>query len=67
MKTFLAIFILLTTLFLSVNGKKATNEQKKNLKMFNKLAKKAAKYESSLTGLMTRLEAANKTASVSTR
>ena len=63
----LVVLLLLVSLFSSSLGKKPSKQQKKNLKKFNKLAKKAEDYEKSLTALMTRLDAANKTASVSTR
>merc|ERR1711973_389521 len=63
----LVVLLLLVSLFSSSLGKKPSKQQKKNLKKFNKLAKKAEDYEKSLNALMTRLDAANKTASVSTR
>ena len=68
MKSFsLVALLLILSIFHSSLGKKPTKQQKKNLKTFSKLAKAAEAYESSLNALLTRLDAANKTASVSTR
>ena len=67
----LVLFLLLSTLFLSSQGKKLSKKDKKTLKLFKTLTKKAQSMQTTLIGLLTRLEAANQTAngqmSVSTR
>ena len=67
----LVIFLLLSTLFLPSLEKKLSKKEKKTLKLFNSLTKKAQKMQTTLVGLITRLEVANATAhgqaSVSTR
>merc|ERR1719420_2754253 len=67
---FLVIFLLLSSLLPS-EGHKLSKKEKKTLKLFKSLTKKAQSMQSSLTDLISRLETANQTAngqrSVSTR
>ena len=67
----MVIFLLLSTLFLPSLEKKLSKKEKKTLKLFKSLTKKAKAMQTSLVGLVSRLEAANQTAngqrSVSTR
>ena len=59
----LLLFLLLSTLFLSsLEAKKLNKKQKKTLKLFKSLGKKAQSLQTTLIGLVTRLEAANQTA-----
>ena len=58
----LVLFLLLSTLFLSSLGKKLSKKDKKTLKLFKTLSKKAQTMQTTLIGLVTRLEAANQTA-----
>ena len=58
----LVIFLLLSTLFLPALGKKLSKKDKKTLKLFKSLTKKAQAMQTSLEGLISRLETANQTA-----
>merc|ERR1711971_748013 len=67
----LVLFLLLSSLFLTSLGKKLNKKDLKTLKLFKSLTKKAQSMQTTLVGLVSRLEAANQTAngqrSVSTR
>ena len=58
----LVIFLLLSTLFLPSLGKKLNKKEKKTLKLFKSLTKKAEAMHTSLKGIISRLETANQTA-----
>ena len=69
--TLVIVLLLSTTLVLPSMGKKLSKKDKKTLKLFKSLTKKAESLQTSLVSLVSRLEAANQTAngqrSVSTR
>merc|ERR1719400_1653101 len=63
----LAFILIITCCLCLIEGKKASKKQKKNIKMFKQLKKRAKAMEQTLNSLNETLIAANKTASVSTR
>merc|ERR1712241_1011632 len=63
----LTLILILSCIFCLSEGKKASKKQKRNIKMFKQLKKRAKAMEKTLNSLNETLIAANKTASVSTR
>merc|ERR1711936_619448 len=63
----LTLILILASIFCLIEGEKASKKQKKNVKMFKQLKKRAKAMEKTLSSLNETLIAANKTASVSTR
>merc|ERR1711997_634516 len=63
----LTLILILASIFCLIEGKKASKKQKKNIKLFKELKKRAKAMEQTLSSLNETLIAANKTASVSTR
>merc|ERR550532_715514 len=63
----LVFILIITCCFCLIEGKKASKKQKKNIKLFKELKKRAKALEQTLSSLNETLIAANKTASVSTR
>ena len=61
----LVLFLLLSTLFLSSLGKKLSKKDKKTLKLFKSLSKKAQSLQTTLVGLVSRLEATEDVAMMS--